>query len=429
MTHVAAREGYAEMSIAHLTSQAGVSRQTFYELFEDKEDCFLAAYEQVATRTLAALAHPLETTGWWESAPRAVRALFEQIESDPREAWLLLVEGLASGACVRERRITLLAKLEGTLADFLDAAPAGELTLDIAPVALVGAVRAIVRAHLVANSIERLPTLVEDFVAWMRAYAAPAGHKRFTAHVPMLPATLSNAQKGQTSTTLLPRPDPLPRGRHNLPAGIVARNRRERIVYATCEIALAKGYVEMTVADIVRAAGISREIFYEYFTDKQSAFLAAQRYADSDLFRACALAYFTGETWPLRVWSGLGMLCTLAAAEPALSHLRMVEPYAAGTDALERLQETSAGFTLFLAEGYYYRTEAKALPQVCFEAIGGAIIEIIRREIEAGRTAELPRHLPELAYTALAPFTGAVAAAELVRELSTQTVAAGSCVA
>src|SRR5882757_2126348 len=50
--------GYAATTITHITKAAAVSRRTFYEHFESKEDCFLAAYdvvlEQLRERVIAA---------------------------------------------------------------------------------------------------------------------------------------------------------------------------------------------------------------------------------------------------------------------------------------------------------------------------------------------------------------------------------------
>src|ERR1019366_5636689 len=71
------------------------------------------------------------------------------------------------------------------------------------------------------------------------------------------------------------RPRRLPRGRHGLPAGVIARSQRTRIIYGTAEVMMAKGYENATVTDIVAAAGVSREVFYEHFSDKQNAFLEA----------------------------------------------------------------------------------------------------------------------------------------------------------
>jgi len=45
LSRAVARKGYAAASVADVLAEVRISRRTFYELFKDKEDCFLAAYE------------------------------------------------------------------------------------------------------------------------------------------------------------------------------------------------------------------------------------------------------------------------------------------------------------------------------------------------------------------------------------------------
>lgn len=45
LSRAVARKGYAAASVADVLAEVRISRRTFYELFRDKEDCFLAAYE------------------------------------------------------------------------------------------------------------------------------------------------------------------------------------------------------------------------------------------------------------------------------------------------------------------------------------------------------------------------------------------------
>src|ERR1700716_1817561 len=47
-----ADHGYAGTSIREIARVAGVSLSTFYEHFDDKEECFLAAYDQVADKLM-----------------------------------------------------------------------------------------------------------------------------------------------------------------------------------------------------------------------------------------------------------------------------------------------------------------------------------------------------------------------------------------
>src|ERR1700743_2772506 len=53
MIELSARDGYQGVSVAQITTHAGVSSSTFYELFSDKEDCALAAYRASTGRMLA----------------------------------------------------------------------------------------------------------------------------------------------------------------------------------------------------------------------------------------------------------------------------------------------------------------------------------------------------------------------------------------
>jgi AcrR family transcriptional regulator len=46
MVDVMADKGYAGTSVADILRRARVSRETFYELFSSKEDCFMSAFEQ-----------------------------------------------------------------------------------------------------------------------------------------------------------------------------------------------------------------------------------------------------------------------------------------------------------------------------------------------------------------------------------------------
>jgi AcrR family transcriptional regulator len=417
MTHVAAREGYAHMSVAHITSRAGVSRQTFYECFADKEDCFLAAYLQASSEILGKLQQSIGSADWWAAPPTALRVLLEEMESHPERAWLFFIEGMAGGSRVRHHRNEVLAAFERTTEEFLDRAPADGLTLDIPPIALIGAVRSIASSYLSSNAADRLPALVEDIVTWIRSYAAAATRRRWSTGSSAVLSEASFPGSGEALEPVFRRPDPLPRGRHRLPASVVARNHRERILHATAEVATAKGYVEMTVGDIVADAGIARDVFYDHFRDKQRAFLATQRHGLKDVFAECARAFFKGDIWPERIYNGLRTLTMLIAKEPELAHLRMVEPYAAGTDAIEGMQGMVESFAVFLEEGYGYSPVAQGLPHLCSDAISGAVFEIIRREVAANNASGVPRHLPQLAYTAIAPFAGPEEAATLVEGL------------
>jgi|GEM_PF-4729498 len=69
----------------------------------------------------------------------------------------------------------------------------------------------------------------------------------------------------------------LPSGSHGIPADVVARNQRERLVAAIAEECAEVGYAEATVAAVAKRAGVSSLTFYKQFKGKRECMLAAHR--------------------------------------------------------------------------------------------------------------------------------------------------------
>ncbi len=111
--------GYGGMSVARITSRAGVSRRTFYEQFEDREDCFLALFDEAlerASRVAREAAGAALAAGagelWHERVRAGLFALLELLEEDPAIGSLLIVDALAVGPKVLERRAEVLETLK-----------------------------------------------------------------------------------------------------------------------------------------------------------------------------------------------------------------------------------------------------------------------------------------------------------------------------
>lgn len=69
----------------------------------------------------------------------------------------------------------------------------------------------------------------------------------------------------------------LPPGSHGIPADLVARNQRERLVAAMAEVCAERGYAQTSVAEVAKRAGVSSLTFYKQFAGKESCMLAAHR--------------------------------------------------------------------------------------------------------------------------------------------------------
>ncbi|HEX4467453.1 MAG TPA: helix-turn-helix domain-containing protein [Solirubrobacteraceae bacterium] len=413
MTEVSVQAGYQQVSIAQIALKAGVSSATFYEQFTDKEDCLIAAYWAAFERLAAPMKLSSGEGGWEQMARAATGSILDSLHENADAARLTLVESRAGGARMRESRAGALEDFERRLEDELLSAGRSGRTLDLPAANLMGGIRNIAVWRLRNHAEDELPLLLDDLVTWMGSYAVPKSRTRWS---------VSPAARLADTPGLIPpavaAPARLPRGRHGLPAGVVARSQRTRIIYGTAEVMSTKGFASATVADIVAAAGVSRDVFYEHFSDKLDAFLEAQRFSTQEVLDAGAAAFFSARDWPTRVWLGLQTLLRLMAAYPALSHLRLVECYAAGPSALSRAEEFTKSFSVFLEEGYGYRPESAAMPRVCSQAITGAVFEIIYRRIARGEAAQLPRELPLLTFVAIAPFTGVPSAIRAVEKLT-----------
>jgi AcrR family transcriptional regulator len=99
-----AEKGYRAVTITDITKQARVSRRVFYENFEGKEECFLAAFEVVVRHIRAlALEATAEVEDWPTRAIAAAAAVLAFFAEEPELARLCLVESQAAGPAVSAR--------------------------------------------------------------------------------------------------------------------------------------------------------------------------------------------------------------------------------------------------------------------------------------------------------------------------------------
>ncbi len=368
---------------------------TPYEQLGDRDDRMLAACRAVAGDVFGQMGPVAGAQDWSDAARLALGGLLSVLRDDPGALRVLFVDGLAGGGGIRAERKRVAAEFERLVQAFLDSPPKGGNALDIPATAVMGALRNITAGHLRTHDEDRLALLIDDGLAWVESYAIPAGQARWSTGAHALLAAAPS-----------------------LPARWVARSQHERILDATAEVMKAKGYARATVAGILAQAGVSREVFYEHFSDKQHAFLEAQQHPTQYFLDACSAAYFSAQQWPERIWKGLRTMLGLIAANPALSHLRLVECYRAGPAAIRRAEEITRSFTFFLEEGYSYRPAAHQLPRLSSDAIAGAIFEVIQRAVAHGDAAQLTRQLPQIAYIAITPFTGHEQAVDLLERYS-----------
>jgi len=403
------RNGYTKASVAHAVAGAHVSRTVFYEHFNSKEDCFLAAYEELADRMLGGLRQATEQPSWEEKASAILGAVLDPDELASPQWLALLTLARGGGPQVRLARERLVTEIEHLFDATLAAGAAGSITLDVPPKALIGGVRSVlsIRRYEGASAGDER----EQLLAWARSYAVTTGCPR---HGAADWARLGARLPDDAPATRPREPLSLPRGRSRLAAELVSAEHQRRIITATATVMSEHGYAQSRISDIVACARVSRNVFYRHFQGKQEVFIAAQRLGLGTAMTACSRAFFDGGEWPERVWAGLRALLQCAATNPELAHLVLVEPSAAAGGAPQQMIDSLRGFTVFLEEGYRQSPRAGGLPRLCSDAIAGAIFELMYHHAVTGRTRQMVELTPQCAYVALAPFIGAGAAGEFV---------------
>jgi AcrR family transcriptional regulator len=225
----------------------------------------------------------------------------------------------------------------------------------------------------------------------------------------------SKAKKADAPKSATPMAPRLPAGRHGLPREFVAQNQRERIITALVDTVAERGYNATTVANITKAAGVSRRTFYEHFADKEACFLAAYEMVADHIRDSMQVAARSFEEWPQQVRAALATMLRFLAGEPELARVVMIEPIAAGGEIATRHRESMQGFVEILKAGRPEHGGERPLPEATEATLVGGIVSLIVREINAGRSDKLEELLPDLVELTLAPYLGAEEAAKRAR--------------
>jgi AcrR family transcriptional regulator len=157
---VTARRGYEATTVADILAEAGVGRETFYELFEDRRDCVLAAHavllDDLIERVRLAYDGPAE---WVERCRATIAALLDWFAADPLAGRFLLVELAAVGPEFHERFEAGFDRFVAVIDSGLDADLPDSDPLPATSLA-VGAAISRVYGEVAAGRSEVLPTLL-----------------------------------------------------------------------------------------------------------------------------------------------------------------------------------------------------------------------------------------------------------------------------
>jgi AcrR family transcriptional regulator len=199
MAEVASEKGAGSVTVAHVVTRAGVSRRTFYDLFADREECFLAAFEEAIGRVSAQVIEAYEAQSSWREQIRAgLWALLVFLDEEPATARLCVVESLAAGPRVLERRAVVLRALvraidEGRSATGRKATSLPPLTAE----GVVGAVLSVIHTRLSEPKARPLTGLLGELmgVIVMPYMGQSAAQKELHKPAPPLPPKTPHAHR------------------------------------------------------------------------------------------------------------------------------------------------------------------------------------------------------------------------------------------
>jgi AcrR family transcriptional regulator len=188
----------------------------------------------------------------------------------------------------------------------------------------------------------------------------------------------------------------LPRGRSGLPLNAVRGAQRERLLRAVIAAVGRSGFRNVTVADIVRGARVSRAAFYAHFADKEDCFLAATLQggllmADRVVAGSRRQSADVGAEATLR--AGIAAFLGFLAEEPTFARAFYIEMPAAGPRAVRQIEAGLHGYAR-LNRAWHERARRDhpdwpAVPYQAYYALAGATGELVRAEVRTGTTSAI----------------------------------------
>jgi AcrR family transcriptional regulator len=187
MIRVVGVKGYKETAVADVIEEAGTSRTTFYKYFDDKHDCFLAAYEMLVEQVFGEIVEQCDGNATWLSRmTTGLTTIVDRFAVDPALARTAVVEVAAAGADARQLHWNAVARFTEYLDAGRELAGGRELPENISLMS-AGAVSGLIFDELLAGRAGQLPDRLPDLlfamlVPYVGPQAAAAEMRRIAAH-------------------------------------------------------------------------------------------------------------------------------------------------------------------------------------------------------------------------------------------------------
>jgi AcrR family transcriptional regulator len=186
MAHLVAERGYGAVTVADVVSAVRISRRTFYELFEDKESCFLETYRIGCENGIAQIDEALrglEDPDWRTRLRVSLETYVSILAAQPEFARVLLIDVLGAGPRALAMRERVLAEYVAHYRGLRERAQAEEPGLPSVPDeflrALVGGIAELVQQVLLESKRKDIPDrlhgLTDTLVSFAEAVLTAGG--------------------------------------------------------------------------------------------------------------------------------------------------------------------------------------------------------------------------------------------------------------
>ncbi|HEX5309499.1 MAG TPA: TetR/AcrR family transcriptional regulator [Solirubrobacteraceae bacterium] len=185
---------------------------------------------------------------------------------------------------------------------------------------------------------------------------------------------------------------------------------RARLLAAVAEVAVEQGAGNVTVAQIVTRAGVSRRTFYDLFNDCNDCLLAAIAEANERLTRHVLDHYDPQSPWARRLRSGLAAVLSFLDAEPGASLLLLAGSLGALAGAQEQRELILARIAAVVDEGRALTKAGPGLPPLTAEGVVGGALSVLHTRLSRPRHEPAVELLGPLMSMIVLPYLGAAAA-------------------
>ena len=366
-------QGYGATTVQELASQAGVSTKDFYDLFSGKQQLVLAACDAVIQDACVPLrARPIAEGDLRTALAAVLSAVVDVVVAEPAAARLAVVDIVAVGPQGIARRRSLSTGLHDLLrrAATVEGVP---VLSEAALTVLAGGTLHVLDGHLRAGKLRPLRGAAQELAAWGALYET-GKPRALPSRDPLLEEIAAPVERT------------LPRGRHSLPPGFVRRYQRTRILEAVLQVSAETGFEATSVKDLIAAAGLSPQAFYDTFASKEEAWAAAFEESFSQLYLAAWRAASPQDDRATQVSATVAACLHYLASEPGRARLLLVDAPSAGRVGAPAIDEALRGFEHLIAPAL----TGPDLPKLLPTAMIGGLAELAAGWVLEGRTAQLP---------------------------------------